>query len=148
MADDIEISSESLSRRDERALVFHVLYVMESFDYDIPFEGLLENFKRGFSIEIPLDSEVAKISRAIIENRAELDEAIKPYLANWRFERISVTTKLILRLAVWELKLGSTAPTIIINEAIELAKCFAETDAYRFVNGILDAMAKEKAAAE
>jgi len=148
MADDIEISSESLSRRDERALVFHVLYVMESFDYDIPFEGLLENFKRGFSIEIPLDSEVAKISRAIIENRAELDEAIKPYLANWRFERISVTTKLILRLAVWELKLGSTAPTIIINEAIELAKCFAETDAYRFVNGILDAMAKEKAATE
>jgi N utilization substance protein B len=36
-----------------------------------------------------------------------------------------------------------TSPTIIINEAVELAKCFAEKDAYKFVNGILDEALKK-----
>src|SRR3990172_10954845 len=104
MANDTEITCENLSRRDERALVFHVLYAMESNEYDISFEDLLDTFRRGFAVEIPLDSEVAKISRAVIEDRNALDEVIKPYLSNWRFERISVSTKLILRLAGWGLQ--------------------------------------------
>ena len=38
-----------------------------------------------------------------------------------------------------------TASTVIINEAIELAKAFSEKDAYKFINGILDEAAKAKA---
>jgi transcription antitermination protein NusB len=48
-----------------------------------------------------------------------------------------------LLFAVWEFKNTETDARIIINEAIELAKCFAEEDAYRFVNGILDPVSKE-----
>jgi N utilization substance protein B len=43
---------------------------------------------------------------------------------------------------LWELKKGDPAASIVINEAIELAKCFAEKDAYKFINGVLDESVK------
>jgi N utilization substance protein B len=67
----------------------------------------------------------------------------EPYLANWRVDRVSVCTKLILLFGIWELKNTDTDTRIVINEAIELAKCFAEEDSYRFVNGILDSISKD-----
>ena len=131
-----------LSRREFRSLIFHLLYAMEAFDYTISLDAVLDNFNKGFDLDIPFDSEVVKIAQAVIDNRDELDMQIKPLLINWRFERIGICTKLILRMALWELLHTDTAPNIIINEAIELAKCFSESDAYKFVNGILDEAVK------
>jgi N utilization substance protein B len=91
---------------------------------------------------VPLDSEAVEITQAVIDHRNDIDKIYEPLLTNWRFDRVSVCTKLILRLAVWELKHTDTDPRIIINEAIELAKCFAEKDAFRFINGILDKLIK------
>lgn len=131
------------TRRDFRALVFHFLYAMESFDYTVSLESVVENFNNGFELDVPLDGEVVSMSRAIIEHKEELDEAVKPLLANWRLERLGSCTRLVLRLALWELTYTDTASTIVINEAIELAKSFSEKDAYKFVNGILDEAAKK-----
>lgn len=131
-----------LSRRDVRAVIFHLLYAAESHEYDTSLNALIESFNHGFDLDIPLDSEAAKIAQAVIEHRDMLDDVYKSLLANWRFDRISVCTKLILRLAIWELRTTATDHRIIINEAIELAKCFAERDAYRFINGILDRVVK------
>lgn len=141
-----ELSYNDLSRRDVRSLIFHLLYAMEGFDYQTSLESIVENFNHGFDLQIPFDSEVFRTVEAVITQRDALDEIIKPLLANWRFERVGVCTRLILRFAVWELEQTSTPPTIVINEAIELAKCFAEKDAYKFVNGILDKMVKAKEA--
>ena len=138
----VEISYDDLSRRDVRSLIFHLLYAMEGFDYQSSLESIVESFNSGFDLQIPIDSEVFKTAQAVIQERDALDEIIKPFLANWRFERVGVCTKLILRFAVWELKNSQTPSVIVINEAIELAKCFAEKDAYKFVNGILDKMVK------
>lgn len=139
-----EITYNDLSRRDVRSLIFHLLYAMEGFDYQTSLESIVENFNNGFDLKIPFDSEVFKTADEVIARRDTLDEIIKPLLANWRFERVGVCTKLILRFAVWELENTQTPTTIVINEAIELAKCFAEKDAYKFVNGILDKMVKAK----
>lgn len=137
-----QLSYDDLSRRDVRSLIFHLLYAMESFNYQESLDAIVDNFNRGFDLEIPRDGEVFQIAQAIVNERDELDTKIKPLLINWRFERIGVCTKLILRQALWELLNTDTAPNIIINEAIELAKCFSETDAYKFVNGILDEVVK------
>ncbi len=141
-----EIASGPLattSRRDFRALVFHFLYAMESFDYTVSLESVVENFNSGFELDVPLDGEVITMTRAIIDEREALDEAIKPLLANWRLERLGACTRLVLRMALWELMYTDTAAIIVINEAIELAKSFSEKDAYKFVNGILDEAAKK-----
>jgi transcription antitermination protein NusB len=132
------LAYNDLSRRDVRALIFYLLYAAESFDYQESIESLVDNFNRGFDLDIPMKSEVVSVAQQIIDAKDQLDEQYKPLLSNWRFERIGVATKLILRFALWELKNSDTDPRIVINEAVELAKGFAEKDAYKFVNGILD----------
>lgn len=139
---DHEIKTGDLSRRSVRSLILHLLYAMDSFDYSVSLESVVDNFNRGFELDIDPKGEIVRITQAIINERLELDEIIKPRLVNWRFERVGVCTKLILRFAVWEMKTTDTGSNIIINEAIELAKCFAEADAYKFVNGLLDEVVK------
>ncbi len=136
-------SYDDLSRRDVRSLIFHFLYAAEAFDYDESVQSIIDNFNRGFDLNVPLNGEIFNVVSDIINHRDELEKVYEPFLANWRSERISVCTKLILLFAVWEFKNTETDARIIINEAIELAKCFAEEDAYRFVNGILDPVSKD-----
>jgi N utilization substance protein B len=139
------LAYSDLSRRDIRSLIFHVLYAVESYDYEESVEAVADNLSKGFNLAIRPDSEIVTTARQIVEMRDMLDEEYKPLLTNWRFDRISVSIKLIMRLAVWELLHTDMDQRIIINEAIELAKCFAEEDAYRFINGILDGIAAQQA---
>ena len=134
---------DDLSRRDVRSLIFHFLYAADAFNYEESVESIIDSFNRGYDLSVPLDGELANTVKSIVEHREELEKTYEPFLANWRSERVSVCTKLILLFAIWELKNTDTDARIIINEAIELAKCFAEEDAYRFVNGILDPVSKE-----
>lgn len=136
-------SFEDLSRRDVRALIFHLLYAVEAFDYSESLDAIVDNFNRGFDLNIPLHGEVVQVAQAVIDERELLDDIYKPLLANWRFDRISTCTKLVLRFATWELKQQTIDSRIVINEAVEIAKCFAEEDAYRFINGVLDKVSKE-----
>ena len=117
---------------------------MDSFDYQASLESIVDNFSRGFGYTISTDSYIFITSQAVIDSRDALDAEIKPLLANWSFDRISSCTKLILRLALWELIHEDISPNIVINEAVELAKCFAEVDSYKFINGILDNFANKK----
>ena len=137
------VSYNDLSRREVRSLILHLLYAMDAFDYSVSLESITDNFNRGFDLAIPFDSEVFTVAKTVIDTRTALDEMIKPLLHNWRFDRIGLCTKLILRLALWELHNTKTSANIVMNEAIELAKCFAERDAYKFVNGILDEAVKK-----
>jgi len=136
-------SYDKLSRREVRSLIFHILYAAESFGYDVSVGAITDNFNRGLNLDIPIDSDAVMIAQKVIGEQEGLDKLIVPLLDNWRLERIGVCTKLILRLSIWEIKNTDTPGSIVINEAIELAKCFSEKDAYRFVNGILDEICKE-----
>ena len=137
------MNTNDLSRRDVRSLIFHLLYAAEAFDYQQSLESIVDSFNIGFHVNISHESEVFKVAKSIIYERDALDAMYKTLLANWRIERIGIVTKLILRFGIWELKHTKMNHRIIINEAIELAKCFAEEGAYRFVNGILDRIANE-----
>jgi len=132
-----------MSRRDLRSLIFHLLYAAEAHEYNTPLMSIVDNLNRGFDLDIPFESEAVHVAQAVIDQRDTLDAQYTHLLANWRPDRVSVCTKLILRLGLWELINTDTDSRIVINEAIELAKCFAEDDAYRFVNGLLDRAVKE-----
>jgi transcription antitermination protein NusB len=138
------LSSDALSLRDQRSLMFHLLYAVESFDYETSLEAIVDNFGRGFGISVARDSDLYKQVAAVIEQREHLDKLYQPLLANWRFDRLGTATRLILRNALWELEHTTADRALIINEAVELAKCFAEKDAYKFVNGILDEFIKQE----
>jgi len=136
------ILGHNASRRETRALIFHVLYVAESLDYEDSIDQIIDNLNRGFGLSLEPEGEIATTARSIVAHREELDALYQPFLQNWHLDRISVCTKLVLRYAIWELQSTDTDSRIVINEAIELAKCFAEQDAYKFVNGILDQIVK------
>ena len=142
------LSYDDMSQRTIRSLIFLLLYAMEAYEYDESLQAIVDNLNRGFELDIPLESQLVRTAHKIIENRQVLDEKIKPLLHNWRFDRLGVATKLILRFSLWELDNTDTPTTIIINEAVELAKCFAEKDAYKFINGILDEAVKKKEESE
>ena len=138
------LSYDDMSQRTIRSLIFLLLYTIESYEYDESLQAIVDNLNRGFELDIPFDSQLVKTVEKIIDNRKNLDEQIKPLLHNWRFDRLGVSTKLILRYALWEMDNSDTPKTVIINEAVELAKCFAEKDAYKFINGILDEAIKKR----
>ena len=74
---------------------------------------------------------------------ASLDPVISDAAEDWRFERLNVMDRLILRLAVYEFLHETDTPSrVIINEALELARTFSNDDSVRFINGILDAIRK------
>jgi N utilization substance protein B len=70
-----------------------------------------------------------------------IDAAIAEAATNWRFDRIAAIDRNILRVATYELMMEPQTPaSVVIDEAIELAKRFSEADAPGFVNGVLDAV--------
>ena len=78
---------------------------------------------------------------AICSHQAEIDKVITSHSHNWRVERMSLVDRNILRIAVWEiLNLEDVPKTVAINEALEIAKRYAEPDSVAFINGILDAV--------
>ncbi len=96
------------------------------------------------------DETVAFASRLALGTIAEvddLDRVIEQHATHWRIERIAVIDRLVLRLAVWELRHErGTPPAVVINEALELARRFSSDESVRFVNGVLDAIHRHESA--
>jgi N utilization substance protein B len=69
-----------------------------------------------------------------------VDETIRTRAEHWRIERMAIVDRNVLRLAVYEFLFEDTPHTVIINEALEIARCFSTFEATQFINGILDAI--------
>lgn len=84
------------------------------------------------------------IVRGAVEHQVEIDRAIVRRLAeNWRLERLDATLRAILRAGAFEL-IHAEAPTeVVIDEYVEMAKSFFEGPEPGFVNGALDAIARD-----
>jgi N utilization substance protein B len=94
----------------------------------------------------PLRAFAADLVHGTIAEIAALDEVVAAHSANWRLDRLAVIDRMILRMAVWELRHGQDTPApVVIDEAIELARTFSTDDSVRFVNGVLDAIRKAQA---
>ena len=80
-----------------------------------------------------------ELIHGVIEHIADIDARIKGLAHNWEFDRIAKIDLAILRLAMFEMIYRKDIPPVVsINEAIDLSKQFSNTDAKRFINGILD----------
>jgi transcription antitermination protein NusB len=94
----------------------------------------------------PADADYfAAIVRGVVERQGEIDRAIVTRLADgWRLERIDATLRAILRAGAFELVACPDAPIeVVINEYLEIAKAFFEGPEPGFVNGALDAIARD-----
>ena len=142
-AEDFLYHIKPNSRRNERIISFCLVYAADRFEYSVTLEGLMQNLRDGYSLEVAHSDFITTLVGGVINEHEQLDERIKPYLKNWKLERLGCCTRLILRMGLWELSQPGAIPSVVLNEAIELAKLFAEKDAFKFVNGILDEIVKK-----
>ncbi len=96
----------------------------------------------------PIDNEVKKFSEELVHivrrNRAPIDHMIEACAEHWDMKRMAIVDRNILRLGVAEIVYAFDVPNkVAINEAIELAKKFGDSESARFVNGVLDQIAKK-----
>lgn len=77
------------------------------------------------------------------ESLAQIDATLREHLSNWRLERLAVIDRNILRIGACELMYQRDVPSaVVIHEAIQLAQKYGSAESGRFVNGVLDAVAK------
>jgi transcription antitermination protein NusB len=76
----------------------------------------------------------------VLENIEKIDETIKVRAEHWRISRMAIVDRNVLRLAVYEFLFENTPNTVVINEALEIARRYSTFEATQFINGILDAI--------
>ena len=77
--------------------------------------------------------------RGVLTHQTEIDSYIETLGANWSLKRMGVIDRNVLRMAIYELQHAEDVPPIvIINEAVDVAKYFSNSESGRFVNGVLD----------
>ena len=82
------------------------------------------------------------IVRYVAQRQRDLDLELAEVTTNWRLERIGAVERCVLRMAAAELSIGETPPRVVIQEAVTLAERFGSAQSARFVNGVLDALAR------
>ena len=78
--------------------------------------------------------------RGTLANNEAIDDKIRTRAEHWRIERMAIVDRNVLRLAVYEFLYEDTPHTVVINEALEIARRFSTFEATQFINGILDAI--------
>ena len=130
-------------RRHSRELVLKFLYEHELNPGDLD-ERLACFWERD-----PAAEEVRKFSgeviRTTIQRQGEIDSQLEKACQNWSLSRMAVVDRNILRMAACELIYFETPASVIINEAVEIAKKYGGENSPDFINGILDRVNKESA---
>jgi N utilization substance protein B len=78
----------------------------------------------------------------LVRRGSALDAELADVTTNWRLERLGVVERSVLRLAAAELDRGETPPRVVIQEAVHLAERYGSARSAKFVNGVIDALAR------
>lgn len=130
-----------MTRHEIREAAFILMYQMLLTGGDV--NELAETTTEAF--EMPVNKSVLKLVENVTSHTAELDEIVGKYSTTRSVERIARINLVILRIALYELKYAEDVPAkVAINEAIELAKAYAEKTDSAFINGILNSYYKNE----
>jgi N utilization substance protein B len=130
------------TRHQARMAVVSLLYAYDlgnqsilDFSDEIFEEKKIRNKQRDFALDL---------FKGVVEHLAPVDEAIEKHLKDWDFDRLGSIERATLRLGAYEIMFGELDSAVIINEAIEVTKAFGSEQSPKFINGVLDAIAKDK----
>lgn len=130
------------TRHQARMAVVSLLYAYDlgnqtiaDFSDEILEEKKIRNKQRDFALDL---------FKGVTEHLGEIDEAIVKHLKDWDFDRLGSIERATLRLGAYEIMFGELDSAVIINEAIEVTKAFGSEQSPKFINGVLDAIAKDK----
>ncbi len=124
-----------------RESALQILYQLEVGKDDLP--SVLNDYWNREEIDKSVREFADTLVAGIRENLAKINEVISKYADNWEIKRMAVVDRNILRLATYELLfVKDIPPKVSINEAIDLAKKYGDSESSKFVNGVLDKIKK------
>jgi N utilization substance protein B len=129
------------ARHTGREAALKMLFQMEASGDDA--SRTIELFWRSFD-EDPEGREYADLAvRGVGDTLAAVDEQIAKASSNWRIERMARVDRNVLRLGAWELMNMVDVPrSVVLDEAVELAKEYGTDESSSFVNGVLNRIAE------
>jgi transcription antitermination factor NusB len=104
---------------------------------------VLENVATHFDLHESAREFADELVRGVDACREALDSRIASHARNWRLSRMPAVDRNVLRIATWELVHTDTPDSVVIDQAIEMARDFGSERSPAFVNGVLDAIARE-----
>ena len=132
------------NKRKARVLALQVMYahdLRKGDDLQSIFETIAAGKKKNDGIVNYAETLVRKAG----ENFIEIDLLLQKHTANWDIKRMAAIDRNILRLAVTELFYMENIPfKVVIDEAVEIAKTYGTDDSGKFVNGVIDAIYRNK----
>lgn len=129
------------SRRHCREWVVQLLFILDMNKQELPqlFEDFWADRETSSDARKFTEKHVAEIS----EKMPDLDRILKEYSHNWELHRIGIIERNVIRMAIYEMMHRDDIPAVVsINEAVDIAKYFGNSESGRFVNGILDNLRK------
>ncbi len=124
------------SRRHGRQLTLQMLFQHEFQPSD---EGWQEKFWAKQSMTSEVKTFALRLFHGVQDHQSDIDAMIGKFAVGWVLDRMPVVDRNILRVSIYELFWEAEIPAMVsINEAVELAKRFADDETKRFVNGLLD----------
>jgi N utilization substance protein B len=141
------------SRRKGREIALQILYQCD-WDTIEDIDKAITEYASGLASEAISENDPAlEFGRTrlqgVLTHKAEIDYILKSNAKRWRLERMASVDRNILRIGAFELcYCPDIPPKVAINEALELAKKFCSGESSAFVNGILDAILRDRERAE
>ncbi len=127
-------------RRRGRELALQLLYQRELAGGEV--ETLAASSADLQEVPVAAREFACVLLRGVLAHLGEIDSELQGQADNWRIERMAAVDRNILRLAMFELLHEPDTPaSVVIDEAIELAKRYGSERSSQFVNGVLDAFA-------
>ena len=129
------------TRHQVRQCVVSLLYAkemgsqMEQFSDEFLEEKKIRNDQKNFTISL---------YNGVLDNLDNIDNLLNSYLGKWKLDQIGIVERQILRLGAHEMKSSDLDLAIAINEAVILANELASESSIKLINGVLDAIAKDK----
>jgi N utilization substance protein B len=131
-----------LSKRKVRELALQLLFLWDA--HGSSDAQMTEQVVANASDDPAIRLAAVALAEASWKNHEQSDQQVERLAPQWPPRRQPGVDRAIIRMAVWEMIHGGTPPKVAIDEAIELAKEYSTENSPAFVNGVLDAVLKEK----
>ncbi|MBD3270028.1 transcription antitermination factor NusB [Candidatus Peregrinibacteria bacterium] len=126
-----------------RIAVMQTLFAYEFRNFEV--EPDLESNCSEYADKLKDTSFAYELLNGIIENREAILNKISKEAPEWPIDRIAPIDRAILEMGAYEILYSQDVPPVVaINEAIEIAKVFGDTNSSKFVNGVLSSIMKSK----
>ena len=140
--------SDRAPRQRSRQVALQTLYARDFADPqqaggEAAIEELFERVAQNFDLPAGAREFALTLVRGTTSELSTIDGLLAANAINWKISRMATVDRNVLRLGIYELTRTDTPVSVILDEAIQLARRFGGESSPGFVNGVLDAVAKQ-----